>query len=175
MQKFDAAYFRGRKYFEGNDGTQNDLVFQPVLKYFKNKSVEDAVTGNLIHKIYTFSKWKSKGYSENLIKAFIKINNLIACPGLIHDGFNSILEFRGQCLKTELDIYHQYTKIINMYIVYELSPNTYKYNFNLKNCLFGSVNVIQDMILISAKILDMVLDSIQEEIFHILMVALLKT
>ena len=34
LQKFDAAYFRGKNYFD-NDGTQNYLVFQPVYKYFK--------------------------------------------------------------------------------------------------------------------------------------------
>ena len=32
--KFDAAYFRGKNYFE-EDGTQNCLVFQPVYKYFE--------------------------------------------------------------------------------------------------------------------------------------------
>ena len=32
LQKFDAAYFRGRNYFERNDGTQNYLVFQSLLK-----------------------------------------------------------------------------------------------------------------------------------------------
>ena len=33
LEKFDAAYFRGKNYFDG-DGTQN-LVFQPMYKYFK--------------------------------------------------------------------------------------------------------------------------------------------
>ena len=56
---------------------------------------------------HTFSEWKSKGFSANVIKPFIKINSLIACPGLRYDGFKSILEFKGQYLKTEL---HQYTK-----------------------------------------------------------------
>ena len=34
LQKFDAAYFRGKSHFE-EDGTQNYLVFQPIYKYFK--------------------------------------------------------------------------------------------------------------------------------------------
>ena len=34
LEKFDAAYFRGKKYFDG-DGNQNYLVFQPVYKYFE--------------------------------------------------------------------------------------------------------------------------------------------
>ena len=29
LEKFDAAYFRGKNYFDG-DGTQNYLVFQPM-------------------------------------------------------------------------------------------------------------------------------------------------
>ena len=36
LQKFDAAYFRGKNYFDGNDGAQNSLVFQVEEKYFKN-------------------------------------------------------------------------------------------------------------------------------------------
>ena len=28
LQKFDAAYFRGKNYFDGNDGAENSLVFQ---------------------------------------------------------------------------------------------------------------------------------------------------
>ena len=34
LEKFDAAYFRGKIFFE-EDGTQNYLVFQPVYKYLK--------------------------------------------------------------------------------------------------------------------------------------------
>ena len=34
LQKFDAAYFRGKSHFE-EDGTQNYLVFQPMYRYFK--------------------------------------------------------------------------------------------------------------------------------------------
>ena len=34
LQNFDAAYSRGKSYFDG-DGIQNYLVFQPVHKYFK--------------------------------------------------------------------------------------------------------------------------------------------
>ena len=44
-QKFDAAYFRGKSYFE-EDGTQNNLVFQPIYKYFKR--IEGVGSGNYI-------------------------------------------------------------------------------------------------------------------------------
>ena len=35
LQTFDSSYFRGKNHFE-NYGTQNYLVFQPMIKYFKN-------------------------------------------------------------------------------------------------------------------------------------------
>ena len=34
IEKFDAAYFRGKNYYD-DGGTQNYLVFQPVYKYFE--------------------------------------------------------------------------------------------------------------------------------------------
>ena len=37
LEKFDSPYFRIKNYFDGNDGTQNSLVFQVGReKYFKN-------------------------------------------------------------------------------------------------------------------------------------------
>ena len=54
------SYFRGRNCFEGNDGAQNYLVFQPMLKYFKNKELGNIIPGNENRiKIYCFSKLKS--------------------------------------------------------------------------------------------------------------------
>ena len=35
LEKFDAAYFRGRNYFVGDDNTQNCLVFQGAYKHFE--------------------------------------------------------------------------------------------------------------------------------------------
>ena len=43
LEKFDAAYFRGKNYFDGDNGTQNYLVFQPMYKYFKT-SVKGSTT-----------------------------------------------------------------------------------------------------------------------------------
>ena len=55
LEKFDAAYFRGKNYFDGSDGAQNSLVFQVGEKYFKNNS------GSNNSKIEI---WKSKGLSN---------------------------------------------------------------------------------------------------------------
>ena len=50
LENFDAAYFRGKNYFE-EDGTHNYLVFQPVYKYFEKAG----------DKVFS---WKSKGLSD---------------------------------------------------------------------------------------------------------------
>ena len=55
LQKYDAAYFRGKNYFDGNDGPQNSLVFQVGEKYFKNNF------GSNSSKIEI---WKPKGLSS---------------------------------------------------------------------------------------------------------------
>ena len=46
LQKFDAAYFRGKSHFE-EDGIQNYLVFQPMYRYFKR--IADVGSGNYIY------------------------------------------------------------------------------------------------------------------------------
>ena len=55
LEKFDAASFRGKSYFDGDDGARNSLVFQVGETYFKNNS------GSNSSKIEI---WKSKGLSS---------------------------------------------------------------------------------------------------------------
>ena len=43
------SYFRGKNYFDGNDGAQNTLVFQTIEKYFKLSNKDQ------------IDEWKSKG------------------------------------------------------------------------------------------------------------------
>ena len=57
LKTFDLSYFKGKNYFEEDD-TQNYLVFQPMYKYFK-----------IISSIDNISVWKSKGLSNESIKA----------------------------------------------------------------------------------------------------------
>ena len=45
LQKIDAAYFKGKSYFE-EDGKQISLVFQPVYRYFKR--IAGVGSGNYI-------------------------------------------------------------------------------------------------------------------------------
>ena len=56
LQTFDSSYFRGKNYFQ-EDGTQNYLVFQPIIRYFR-----------IIANTKYISSWKSKGYLTKLLQ-----------------------------------------------------------------------------------------------------------
>ena len=60
LKTFDSIYFRGKTNFE-EDGMQNDLVFQPIKRYFK----VIAGVGNCRYIYY----WKSKGLSDERINS----------------------------------------------------------------------------------------------------------
>ena len=66
LQTFDSSYFRGKNHFE-NDGTQNYLVFRSKNKYFKKISDTNHI-----------SKWKSKGFSDEVIKPPATSDNSLA-------------------------------------------------------------------------------------------------
>ena len=58
LKTFDSSYFIGKSHFE-EDGVQNYLVFQPIIKYFKVNTMTN--TGYIL-------SWKSKGLSAESIK-----------------------------------------------------------------------------------------------------------
>ena len=60
LQKFDAAYFRGKIHFE-EDRTQNYLVFQPIYRYFRR--IIGVGSGNYIY------FWKSIGLSDEKLNS----------------------------------------------------------------------------------------------------------
>ena len=106
-----------------------------MLKCFKNKELDSITSSNKNRtKSYAFSGWKSKGFTYDVIKPFIKSDTNGKKPLAIlnYDGFKSFVVFKESCLEQEADIYH-YGKIINIYIVYELSPNLNNYEFTLEN------------------------------------------
>ena len=65
LQKFDAAYFRGKSHFE-EDGTQNYLAFQPMYRYFKR--IAGVGSCNYIY------FWKPKGLSDERLDSFTASN-----------------------------------------------------------------------------------------------------
>ena len=66
LKAFDSSYFGGKNYFE-NDGTQNFLVFQAIYRYFKTVNANN---DNIL-------LWKSKGFSDQRIKAPTTSNNFL--------------------------------------------------------------------------------------------------
>ena len=60
LKTFDLSYFIGKSYFT-EDGTQNDLAFQPMYRYFK----QIAGVGNGSYIYY----WQSKGLSDRKINS----------------------------------------------------------------------------------------------------------
>ena len=65
---FDSSYFRGKGHFEDN-GMQNYIVFQPVLRYFKKLANRDYI-----------SAWKSNRLSDESIKPPAVSDNSLAPP-----------------------------------------------------------------------------------------------
>ena len=94
-------------------------------------------------------------------------------PQLSYFGAKTRVEFNWSCLKQD-KITYDHGKIVNIYIIYEINK---KFNIGsypaLQNCLFWPV-LLKILILISTDILDMVLDLIDTDFFHNLVVELVE-
>ena len=117
LQKFDAAYFRGKSHFE-EDGTQNYFVFQPIYRYFR-RIIGDG-SGNYIY------VWKSIGLSDEQFNSNTASNYKIT-PELSYYGTKLRVKFDGSCLNQD-KVTYSHGKIVNIYTVYEISKNYSDYN-----------------------------------------------
>ena len=84
--------------FDGGDGFQAYLIFQPVYKYFQT-----ITTTNYI------SSWKSKGLSAESIKSPITSDNSVN-PIINYYDYNLRVTFTGICLKQSKITYAQKKK-----------------------------------------------------------------
>ena len=134
LKAFDLSYFIGKSHFE-EDGAQNYLVFQPIVRYFKVITIIDSD--------YALS-WESKGLSAESIKPLTTSDNSLT-PTLSYDyNFKVRVKFTGSCLKQPKFTYTHKT-IVNIYIVYELGASTSNNTDPaLKNCLFGAVTLTKN-------------------------------
>ena len=57
LKTFYSSYFTGKSHFD-EDGTQNYLVFQPIVRYFKVNTITNT---NYI------ASWKAKGYLPKVL------------------------------------------------------------------------------------------------------------
>ena len=118
--------------FDGNDGYQFYLKFQPVYKYFKTITNTDY-----------FSSWKSKGLSKENIKPLPTSDNSLT-PALSYYNYNIREKFTGSCLE-QSKITYTHKKVVNIYIVYELIASSSHFDDpTLKNCLFGAVTLTKN-------------------------------
>ena len=131
LKTFDLSYFIGKHHFE-EDGIQNYLVFQPIVRYFKV---------NTITNTDYVSSWKSKVLSAETIKPPTTSDNSLSPTLNYYDDLKVRVKFTGSCLK-KLKFTHTHKTMVNIYIVYELGASTSNDNDpTLRNCLFGAVTL----------------------------------
>ena len=133
LQTFDSSYFRGKNYFD-EDGTQNYLVFQQIMRYFR-----------IIANTKYISSWKSKGLSDETITPYATSDNSLT-PLIDHYGSKVRLKFNKSCLKQPNKITCDYGHRVNVFIVYELGASGSNDNDpTLKNCLFAAVTLLKNV------------------------------
>ena len=161
LKTFDSSYFIGKSNF-GEDGTQNYLVFQPIIRYFKVITNTDYI-----------SSWKSKGLSAESIKPPTTSDNSLT-PELSYYDYNIRVKFTGSCLK-QPKITYTHKKVVNINIVYELGASTAHIDDpTLKNCLFRAVTLTKNADIEKLGILFMELDLIEDKVFLFQVVDLVK-
>ena len=94
--------------FDGGDGYQAYLIFQPVHKYIK-----------IIANTKLISEWKSKGLSAESIKLFPTSDNSLT-PLIDYYDYNIRVKLNGSILR-QPKVSYTHRKIVNIYIVYELA------------------------------------------------------
>ena len=133
LEKLDAAYFRGKNYFDADDGTQNYLVFQPMYKYF-----ETPIKGSTTY----ISSWKSKElFNEKINSITTSLYN--QAPSLAYDNARMKLKFVGDVLAQD-KITYSHRPVVNIYIVYRISPSITS-DVALENCLFGAIKLTKNL------------------------------
>ena len=135
LKTFYVSYFIGKSNFE-EDGTQNYLVFQPIIRYFK---VNTIITVNDY-----VSSWKSKELSAETIKAPTTSDDSVAPTISYYYASKIRVKFTGKCLE-QSKISYNHRNIVNIYIVYELGASgSNNSDPTLKNCLFGAVTLTKN-------------------------------
>ena len=91
------------------------------------------INSSTIYGHYWQSKLNARGTSTSNDEA----------PVLKYENYKLGLQFTGHILRQN-KVTFNHEKIVNIYIVYELSPHTSNTDFTLENCLFGAVKVTKN-------------------------------
>ena len=117
LKAFHSSYFIGKSHFD-EDGTQNDVIFQPLNKYFKVIANADYVS--------------SRSTSDNNLN-----------PAKSYYATKTRVKFTGSCLQPKVSYTHG--TIVNIYIVYELGASgSHSDDPTLENCLFSAVTLTEN-------------------------------
>ena len=164
LKTFDSSYFIGKSPFE-EDGVQNYLIFQPLIRYFKSNSS----TGRI-------SSWKFRVLSAEITEP-PSTSNISISHQFSFYGAKMRVEFTGSCLK-QPKISYIHKKVVNTYIVYELgATGSNNSDPTLKNYLFGAVTLTKNADIDKygySGYSVMGLDLIEDQAFHFLVVDLVK-
>ena len=114
LQAYDLSYFRGKKYFDEEDGKQNYLAFLPKRKYFKLNSFV-----NVIDRVLS---WQSNVIANESIKPPTTSDNSLN-PKLSYYGTKTRVQFIRSCLK-QPSFTFTFKKVVNIYIVYEIRASS---------------------------------------------------
>ena len=129
------SYFIGKSHFE-EDGTQNYLVFQPIIKYYQINTITNVTNYVLL--------WKSKGLHAQTIKPPTTSDNSLTPTINYYYGTKERVKFTGSCLKQQ-NVSYTHKKVVNIYIVYELGASgSNDSDPTLKNWLFGAVTLTKN-------------------------------
>ena len=133
LKTFESSCFIGKSHFE-EDGTQNYLIFQPKIRYFKANTIINVAD-------YALS-WQSQGLSAENIKPPTTSDN---APTINYYFASKIrLKCTGSSLN-QLKISYTHGKVVNIYTVYELGTSDSNNNDpTLRNCLFGAVTLTKN-------------------------------
>ena len=116
LEKFDAAYFSGKSYFDGNDGSQNSLVFQVGERYFKINSGSNSFKIEISKSSQSLNLYGTVGTAND-----IKMSKPIRPSYVTFNHKESFFEQKKEnIIKGE--------SIVNIYIVY-IQPISKKYKF----------------------------------------------
>ena len=134
LKTFDSSYFIDKSQFE-EDGTQNYLVFQLIIRYFKV---------NATTKTDYVSPWKYKGLSAESIKPPTTSDDSLTPALNYYDDFKVRVKLTRSFLK-QPKFTHTHKTIVNIYIVCELGAFTSNDNDpTLNNCLFSAVTLTKN-------------------------------
>ena len=135
LKTFDSSYFIGKDYVK-EDGAQNYLVFQPIIRYFKVNAIINVTD-------YILSR-RSKGLSAETIKPPTTSDNSFTQTISYYYAAKTRAIFTGSCWKQSKTSYN-HRKIVNIYIVFELGASgSNNSDPTIKNSSFGTVTLTKN-------------------------------